>query len=99
MLKIKFSHDYPKLWGQKWAQLLAVRIIDAASVGPDLVDYDTITSNGEYYELPKTGKLIQLVFLGDKGIPFCTLRRYTPEKLHYYVNAVSKGFNIEGCSE
>ena len=93
MVKIKFSSNYPKLWGQKEAILLFVKIINQEQLTEDLIEYDTKNSKGEYYKLPKTD-LIQLVFLGNKGIPFCTLRRYTPMKLKYYKDCVDKVFDV-----
>ncbi len=96
MPKIKFSHDYPKLWGQKSVKLIYVGLLDGRTLPEELIEYDTKYSEPvilqpsgakskifKYYPLPKT-QLIQLVFLGDKGIPFCTLRRYEPKKYEYY---------------
>jgi hypothetical protein len=91
-MKIKFSHPYPKLCGQEKAELLRVNLL--AEVNPDLREYDTKIRDGEYYELP-AGKVIQLILLGDKGIPFCTIRRYTPEKWEYYCGCIGQNFNIE----
>ena len=45
MKTIKFSHDYPKLWGQKKAMLIDVNALpeDYWMDMPDnLVEYDTI---------------------------------------------------------
>lgn len=92
-LKIKFSKEYPKLWGQDKAKLLEVRKIVFGSIHDDLVLYDTKAVDGTYYELPKT-QLIQLTFRGNKGIPFCTIRRYTPEKYNYYKSLESRLFDV-----
>ena len=117
MKKINFSYNYPKLWGQKKAELIAIQIIDAQAVqiNKDLLEYDThwedhtsymkkhpelknimipIDSLYGYYILPKEGKLIQLIFLGDKNIPFCTLRKATKEKYEYYKNNLRNMFEI-----
>jgi hypothetical protein len=111
MMQIKFSHNYPKIWGQKRAQLITVRLLDCQGVAINkvLLEYDTYWNNewgcawlqelelerpDGYYELPKTGKLIQLVFLGDRDIPFCTLRRFTPEKFEYYRNLARQVFEV-----
>ena len=93
--KIKFSHNYPKLWNQSNAVLVAIRTIDAqaVSINKDLIEYDTKHEEG-YYELPKTGRLIQLIFVGNKEIPFCTLRSYTPEKYIFYQKTINECFNI-----
>ena len=96
-MKIKFSSDYPKLHGQTSAELLAVKPIRIDKNTPkELLEYDTKKIDGTYYEL-KTGNYIQLVFLGNLGIPFCTIR--TPynqygDKTEYYKSKVGELFNI-----
>lgn len=94
MNKIKFSHDYPKLWKQETGYLIKVRVINSEDISQNLIEYDTKNCNGEYYQLPK-GKLIQLFFVGSESIPFCTIRRYTPEKLLYYLDLLNTLFMIE----
>jgi len=93
-MKLKFSKRYAKLWGQEAAELIYMRILDSENIDSDLLEYDTKTLDGTYYKLPK-GRLIQLFFIGDKGIPFCTIRRYTPEKYKYYGKNVGEIFEIE----
>jgi hypothetical protein len=95
MNKIKFSSDYPKLWGQKSAILLNVLLIEKNEfpLDKDLVEYDTKNCDGTYYPLPKN-KYIQLVFLGNKRIPFCTIRRFTEEKYKYYFYNQKTDFEI-----
>jgi len=92
--KISFSHNYPKLWGQNTARLIYVCVINRKSLPPELIEYDTKTEKGTHYELPN-GKLIQLVFLGNKGIPFCTLRRFTETKLEYYKDLLGEVFEVK----
>jgi hypothetical protein len=93
ILKIKFSHDYPKLWDQTTAKLVYVGQIDGKNLSKPLIEYDTKQSGGGYYPLPKA-PLIQLVFLGNFGVPFCTLRLYTKEKWDYYTSCKDKEFKI-----
>ena len=123
MNEIKFSFNFPKLWGQTSGRLLSVELLDAKNVqaNKDLLEYDTkyidkrdytgfegkeILEKVErfsYYPLQKSGKLIQLIFLGDKGIPFCTLRSYTvgrPYKFRfnrydYYSSKIGQEFEIK----
>ena len=83
MSEIKFSSNYPKLWNQKEAVLVNVEVLTGRDFTQDLIEYDTKKTDGSYYQLPM-GKLIHLTFLGNKWIPFCTMRRYTPEKAKYY---------------
>lgn len=105
MNNIKFSHRYPKLWEQTTAELLDVREIKGNELNDDLLEYDTryikefeeITESEtqyEYYPLDKNQDYLQLLFLGDKRIPFCTIRRKTPTKMEYYKNCIGKIFNI-----
>ena len=92
---IRFSHDYKKFKGQKnQAELIAVKIVKYDELTPELIKYDTqTTEEGISYKLPKT-TLIKLFFEGEKGIPFCTLRRHTPEKYAYYRSLVGKTMEV-----
>ena len=104
MKTIRFSHAYPKLHGQTSAELLAVRPIRIDGATPkELLEYDTTywdeVTDGGYvkgnYQLP-TGDYIQLIFLGNLRIPFCTIRRaYPPSKIDYYEHSVGELFNVE----
>lgn len=91
MKQIKFSHNYDKLHGQKFARLLFVSPVGCAeSFHKDFVEYDTVFHHTPpswhhlieegRFELPTGVPMLLLVFLGDKGIPFTTVRRYSPEK-------------------
>lgn len=92
---IKFSYEYPKLHGQAFAELLAVRPLKVDKHTPkEFLDYDT-TYVGGRYQL-RHGEYIQLIFLGNLRIPFCTIRSaFPPEKVEYYRQAVGKVFTIE----
>lgn len=97
-MKINFSHNYPKLWEQTYGKLIYVARIDVGTLHNDLIEYDTKYKIPQqmtfgYYTLPKTD-LIQLVFLGNKDIPFCTLRRFTEQKFKYYSNKINEIFDI-----
>ncbi len=105
MKAIKFSHKYPKLHGQITAELLAVKPLRIDRNTPDLLlEYDTT-----YYEIDKknkwifnerrfplpTGDYIQLIFLGNLRIPFCTIRKaYPPSKIDYYKSAIGETFAV-----
>ena len=78
MDSIIFSKEYIKLHGQTKAELLSVRRIRIDEKTPDeLIEYDTTAIDGSRYELKK-GDYIQLVFIGNLGIPFCTIRTNNP---------------------
>jgi len=91
---IKFSSDYSKLWNQNEGKLIHINLLDNSQRNPDLIEYDTKKTDGTYYPLPST-TLIQLVFLGDKNIPFCTLRRFTRQKYDYYQKSKGLWFKLE----
>ncbi|MFA5452815.1 MAG: hypothetical protein WC248_04530 [Candidatus Methanomethylophilaceae archaeon] len=99
MMEIKFSSDYPKLHGQTSAELLAVKPIHIGNgTLKELIEYDTKKADGTYYEL-ETGDYIQLVFLGNLGIPFCTIRskrhKHTEDREAYYKQFIGQTFNIK----
>lgn len=100
MNTIKFSKEYNKLHGQVSAELLAVKRIKIdTNLDSDLLDYDTTAIDGSRYNL-RNGKYIQLIFLGNKGIPFCTIRSDKPAlngqkaKYDYYSEKVGTQFEI-----
>ena len=99
MPNIKFSGDYDKLWGQRSAKLVYVDLVSLEHLHPDFREYDTTKKSGDKYPLPKSGVYIQLVFIGHKGIPFCTLRRSTKDKLLYYRSMVHQLFDIVDTTE
>ncbi len=97
MLNIVFSKNYKKLWGQNKAILVYLREIDFFNEKQkSLKEYDTLAVDGSYFQL-KNGKYLQLVFLGNKGIPFCTLRpAYNGygKSILYYTEYLNKEFEI-----
>lgn len=101
---IKFSHEYPKLYGQRTAELLAVRLTSRDKLDPVFVEYDTrYYSSFEsdvdtgvsfgHYALPN-GLLLVLVFLGAGNIPFTTVRRATARKRSYYESKIGCAFEV-----
>ena len=96
-MKISFSHDYPKLRRQVGATLISViSNVDYSEFTDELLEYDTIYYDDDgkhYYEL-KPGKYIVLVFIGEKLIPFTTIRPYNVEKSDYYKSNIGNWFDI-----
>jgi len=95
MKSIKFSHDYPKLWSQKTAKLVHVEVLEPDTIPKELLKYDTKTTEGGYYEIDPKRRYLQLVFLGDFRIPFCTLRLYDKGKQKYYEGQIGEQFKID----
>ena len=101
MPKIKFSHNYPKLYGQTSAVLLAVRELSfPKDRNYELLEYDTSypSPHGiDFYPLPD-GLFLQLIFVGNKHIPFCTIRSkyggFRKNKKEYYESLVGQNFQI-----
>ena len=92
--QIRFSHNYPKLWRQKKAELLAVRVVKPEQFNYALCEYDMKTGDGTYYPIDTSKPHLQLIFLGDHLIPFCTLRPWTPQKAQYYNGLKGSTFDI-----
>lgn len=103
MLKIRFSKEYRKLHGQTSAKLIAVERhyinMNLPVTWGDLIEYDTTAVDGTRYEL-KTGHYLLLVFLGNKLIPFTTIRSDKPamnglkSKYEYYSEKIGQDFVI-----
>lgn len=97
-MKIKFSHQYPKLHNQTQAKLLTViSNVDLSNLDATMLEYDTIyyDEDGKHYYELVAGKYMVLVFLGDKLIPFTTIRPYNIEKSDYYRSNIGNIFDIE----
>ena len=93
-MKIRFSHNYPKLHGQTSAKLLEY---DTAYFVKPFKDETSLYAEKQHYPLP-TGNYLQLVFLGNLRIPFCTIRKAYPlSKETYYRNAIGQTFELEVC--
>lgn len=93
---IRFSHQYPKLHNQTLAILYAVVIQDSTAFTPELLEYDTVyyEADGKHYFPLKPGKYMILLFLGNKYIPFTTIRSWDEEKEIYYRSNIGKQFDI-----
>lgn len=80
MQEIKFNHNYKKLHNQKEAELTCLWIRLGADLHKDFIEYDT---DGKY-EIDKNKKYLVLWLIGDKLIPFTTLRTFNKENLEKY---------------
>lgn len=95
---IKFSHFYHKLHlamgdepNGKVCWLMEVINVNLEDLSNAFLDFDT---DGGKYKLPKKGKYLLLLFMGQSGI-FPTLRRWTPSKEKYYREMRTFNFTIE----
>jgi len=99
MKQIKFSHRYPKLHCQRFAELIAVKPIQITKeTNARLLLYDTQYEDADgnigFYPL-RPGSYLRLIFDGDAGIPFTTIRKaYPPSKVEYYSKSVGDMFEI-----
>jgi hypothetical protein len=92
MNEIKFKHNYIKLQSQTSATLIKVRILNETN--EMLRIYDTLYNDNGItgdHVLPDC-PCIQLIFLGDIGIPFCTLRNI--KDYDYYMYHTGEKFDI-----
>ena len=103
MKSIGFSHHYPKIHGQTTAKFLCVLPLAGRDISEELLEYDTtFVEDGAKgrFPLKRSGKYIQLVFIGDKRIPFCTIRpAWPPDKVEYYESAIGEVFEIRYASK
>ena len=97
MNTIKFAKQLLKLHGQTSAELVAVRLVDTALMSPadfdELYNYDCKADDGSYYPLNKDKTYTQLIFIGNKNIPFATLRN--KNKYMDYVKQIGWVFSVE----
>jgi len=84
---IKFDQPFCKLYGQKQAKLIYKRPIKKIELIDQFINYDTKyfnkKTNLNYNILGDD--FILLVFIGNKNIPFTTLRKNTEENNKKYV--------------
>jgi len=92
---INFSHNFPKLHGQKNARLLRVDLLPQVELPHDLVEYDTLMNTGEHYKFScKNSMMLILTFQGDRYIPFTTIRKSWTRKFMWYKSQIGQIFDI-----
>ena len=81
--KIVFRNNFRKLGSQKYCYCLRIMELNVnkkLKSTKDFLKYDT-----EPYDFPiKNGNYLYLLFIGDKGIPFTTLRKNNEENKEKY---------------
>lgn len=89
---IKFNINYKKLHNQKEAILIWKDVSYSERLNKEFIDYDTEGS----YVLEKDKSYLILYFVGDKGIPFTTLRKNNEENRRKYLDCpLHTTFKIE----
>lgn len=106
MKKISFAHNFIKLDEQKTAELVRVKIISRTELDEETVIANT--QYYENHEVPNSdtpirgikcshipnGSLLLLVFLGDRNIPFTTLRQFKDATWKRYKSMLNHIFEI-----
>ena len=90
MEKIKFNRNYKKLHEQTEAKLVYFEIHYGKTLNEEYVKYDT---DGKY-TFVYNHKYIVLYFVGNKGIPFSSLRKLNKENKKKYFDKVGEKFKI-----
>lgn len=96
--EIEFDNNYPKLFGQKYAKLLAVFVgISGERLFkkmPDLMYYDTIRNDGMRTYIEPDETYMILLFEGDLGILFSSIRKSNEENTEKYCDSIGEVFSI-----
>lgn len=82
MNEIRFNKNYKKLHNQKEAFLVWKDVSYTERLNKEFIDYDTEGS----YVLEEDKSYLMLYFVGDKGIPFTTLRKNNAENRKKYLD-------------
>lgn len=90
MQEIRFNNNYKKLHNQKTAVLAQTGAIKGNTIPEDFVEYDT----DRKYKINRKGNYLYLLFIGEKMIPFTTLRKLNIENVKKYVGREGDSFNI-----
>lgn len=93
MKTVKFNYNYSKLHNQKSGFLVWVDVVHMSETFPNEETYLYDTDGKYEFELKKD--YLQLVFLGDKDIPFTTYRDDNFENRIKYVGHVGEVFEFE----
>lgn len=91
MQEIRFNHNYKKLHNQKTAYLIYTYVVVGKELSKEYIKYDT---DGKY-KIEDEQEYLQLFFIGNKGIPFSTLRKYNYENRQKYSLYMLKNRNFK----
>ena len=95
---LRLDRDYEKLRGQRNAILVAMVRLHVNPNDHDLKRYDGEWRDEEGNLLCEDeidGVFIQLIFVGEKGIPFSVLRKYRKTGWDFYNERIGSEFCFE----
>lgn len=78
---IKFCKNYSKLHNQTMATLVYVRLKMGKDLNKEFIEYDTDNE----YQIEENQRYLILYFVGNKLIPFTSLRKLNQDNLLKYV--------------
>jgi len=91
-MRIGFSFDYLKLHGQRSATLVRVDRVRRDQLDDSFIDYDTRHADGHF--TLEGDEFYLLYFIGEKLIPFTTLRLVTDQNRERFEGNVGHVFEL-----
>lgn len=91
--EIHFSKNFKKLHNQTKALLIRIIEKQGKDLSQDFIDYDT----DNQYPIDKNQHYLILYFIGDKLIPFSSIRKYNNENLLKYTFGAEFKIVIDGA--
>lgn len=97
---VKFTAPFVKIRRQTKAKLVCVSVVDSDALHPDFIEYDSLFYNDRLQPRHMSmdflsGKLLHLIFLGNKLIPFATVRPHTPSREKFYRSLLGKNVDVK----
>ena len=94
MRNILFNDNYPKLHNQCMARLIDYKVINESKLNQEFIIYDCQKSDGSLYKLEKNVNYILMYFIGDKQIPFTTIRKHNTKNIKRCMEGITKTFIV-----
>lgn len=91
---IKFNNNFKKLHNQTKAKIINIEFNYLSKLDDEFIKIDTEMDNGKFYKLEE-GFYMILTFIGNKGISFRTLRKYTATKLKSYSDILQRNDELQ----
>lgn len=93
MTDVKIDYNYRQLHGQTKGYLLACKAIERSGMDDEFIAATRALDAASTHTLPD-GTYIQLVFYGNKRIPFSILLPYTTQDFNFYHDHRHEVFDI-----